>query len=83
MYALPIVFFFILYEMPYGTILHWTVQNVLSTAQQLYINWLRAEEERHPGTGTRPARARRQVGEEPEYGQNTGLPAERTGHGLC
>jgi YidC/Oxa1 family membrane protein insertase len=41
MYALPIVFFFILYEMPSGLVLYWTVQNVLSTAQQLYINWLR------------------------------------------
>jgi YidC/Oxa1 family membrane protein insertase len=48
MYALPVVFFFILYEMPSGLVLYWTVQNVLSVAQQLYINWLRA---RKNGTG--------------------------------
>lgn len=37
-YALPIVFLFILYDMPSGLVLYWTVQNVLSIAQQLYIN---------------------------------------------
>ena len=37
-YALPIVFLFILYDMPSGLVLYWTVQNILSTAQQLYIN---------------------------------------------
>ncbi len=51
MYALPIVFFFILYEMPSGLVLYWTVQNVLSTAQQVYINWLRA---RKNGTAGQP-----------------------------
>ena len=38
MYALPIVFLFILYDMPSGLVLYWTVQNILSTVQQLYIN---------------------------------------------
>ena len=52
MYALPIVFFFILYEMPSGLVLYWTVQNVLSTAQQLYINWLRAK--KNNGSGQPP-----------------------------
>jgi YidC/Oxa1 family membrane protein insertase len=37
-YALPIVFLFILYDMPSGMVLYWTVQNVLSTVQQMYIN---------------------------------------------
>ena len=37
-YGLPIVFLFILYDMPSGLVLYWTVQNLLSTAQQLYIN---------------------------------------------
>jgi len=37
-YALPIVFLFILYDMPSGLVLYWTIQNILSTAQQLYIN---------------------------------------------
>ncbi|HEY9593662.1 MAG TPA: membrane protein insertase YidC [Spirochaetia bacterium] len=38
MYLMPIVFFFILYDMPSGLVLYWTVQNVLSMVQQLYIN---------------------------------------------
>jgi YidC/Oxa1 family membrane protein insertase len=41
MYALPIVFLFILYDMPSGLVLYWTVQNILSTVQQVYINNLR------------------------------------------
>jgi YidC/Oxa1 family membrane protein insertase len=40
-YAMPVVFFFILYNMPSGLTLYWTVQNVLSVVQQVYINWLR------------------------------------------
>jgi YidC/Oxa1 family membrane protein insertase len=37
-YALPIVFLFILYDMPSGLVLYWTVQNVLSIVQQWYMN---------------------------------------------
>jgi YidC/Oxa1 family membrane protein insertase len=37
-YAMPIVFFFILYNMPSGLLLYWTVQNVLSILQQMYTN---------------------------------------------
>ncbi len=40
MYALPIVFLFILYDMASGLVLYWTVQNILSTLQQMYINHL-------------------------------------------
>jgi YidC/Oxa1 family membrane protein insertase len=39
MYALPVVFFFMLYDMPSGLVLYWTAQNIFSMAQQLYINW--------------------------------------------
>lgn len=38
MYAMPIFFFFILYNMPSGLVIYWTVQNILSVAQQLFIN---------------------------------------------
>ncbi|HVO39117.1 MAG TPA: YidC/Oxa1 family membrane protein insertase, partial [Spirochaetia bacterium] len=38
---LPIVFLFILYNMPSGLVLYWTIQNVLSIFQQLYINSLK------------------------------------------
>ena len=37
-YAMPIVFLFILYDMPSGLVLYWTVQNVLSILQQMYTN---------------------------------------------
>jgi YidC/Oxa1 family membrane protein insertase len=49
MYALPIVFLFILYDMPSGLVLYWTIQNVLSTAQQMYINNLRKKKEAQSG----------------------------------
>ena len=36
MYMMPIVFFFIMYNMPSGLLLYWTMTNILSTAQQIY-----------------------------------------------
>ena len=52
MYAMPIFFFFILYSMPSGLVIYWTMQNVLSIAQQLYINDRRR---RAGGAGAAPA----------------------------
>ena len=37
-YMMPIMFFFILYDMPSGLVLYWTMQNFLTVFQQLYIN---------------------------------------------
>jgi YidC/Oxa1 family membrane protein insertase len=37
-YMMPIMFFFILYEMPSGLVLYWTVQNILTVFQQMYTN---------------------------------------------
>ena len=51
-YALPIVFLFILYDMPSGLVLYWTVQNVLSTLQQMYINRLRKKKDEQAGQNT-------------------------------
>jgi YidC/Oxa1 family membrane protein insertase len=48
-YVLPIVFLFILYDMPSGLVLYWTVQNVLSIFQQLYINRLNARKKAMQG----------------------------------
>jgi YidC/Oxa1 family membrane protein insertase len=48
-YALPVVFLFILYDMPSGLVLYWTVQNVLSTFQQMYINHLRKKKDEQAG----------------------------------
>ncbi|WP_319475437.1 membrane protein insertase YidC [Marispirochaeta aestuarii] len=36
-YLMPIMFFFILYDMPSGLLLYWTVTNLLTTVQQLFI----------------------------------------------
>jgi YidC/Oxa1 family membrane protein insertase len=38
-YLMPVVFLFMLYNMPSGLTLYWTVQNILSIIQQAYINW--------------------------------------------
>jgi len=37
MYAMPIVFFFILYDMPSGLLVYWTSSNVLTMVQQVAI----------------------------------------------
>jgi len=49
MYALPVVFLFILYDMPAGLVLYWTVQNILSTVQQVYINNLKKKRDAASG----------------------------------
>jgi YidC/Oxa1 family membrane protein insertase len=38
LYVLPIVFFFILYDMPSGLLIYWIFSNVLTMVQQLSIN---------------------------------------------
>lgn len=40
--GMPILFFFILYDMPSGLLLYWTVTNILSALQQHIINKKRA-----------------------------------------
>lgn len=54
-YALPIVFLFILYDMPSGLVLYWTVQNVLSIVQQLYMNSRRKAKEAKAAEAAPPA----------------------------
>jgi YidC/Oxa1 family membrane protein insertase len=39
-YFMPIMFFFILYDVPSGLLIYWIATNFLSTVQQLYINSL-------------------------------------------
>ncbi len=36
--GMPIMFFFILYDMPSGLLLYWTVSNILTAGQQAFIN---------------------------------------------
>lgn len=38
LYAMPIIFFFVLYEMPSGLLIYWIMSNLLTLAQQLIIN---------------------------------------------
>ena len=38
MYGMPIMFFFILYNVPSGLLVYWIAQNVLTIAQQVIIN---------------------------------------------
>lgn len=64
-YALPIVFLFMLYNMPSGLVLYWTVQNILSTAQQVYINRLRKKKEEESGQTPVMVKASVRTGEKP------------------
>jgi YidC/Oxa1 family membrane protein insertase len=36
--GMPIMFFFILYDMPSGLLIYWTFSNILTAAQQAYIS---------------------------------------------
>jgi YidC/Oxa1 family membrane protein insertase len=38
LYVMPIVFFFILYDVPSGLLVYWIMSNVLTMVQQLTIN---------------------------------------------
>ena len=38
MWAMPLVFFFMFYNMGSGLVLYWTVMNILNLAQQFYMN---------------------------------------------
>jgi membrane protein insertase Oxa1/YidC/SpoIIIJ len=38
MYGMPIMFFFVLYDVPSGLLLYWIVSNVLTIVQQVVIN---------------------------------------------
>jgi YidC/Oxa1 family membrane protein insertase len=38
LYVMPIVFFFILYDVPSGLLIYWIFSNLLTLVQQLVIN---------------------------------------------
>jgi YidC/Oxa1 family membrane protein insertase len=38
LYVLPIVFFFVLYNVPSGLLVYWIMSNILTMVQQLIIN---------------------------------------------
>jgi YidC/Oxa1 family membrane protein insertase len=43
LYAMPIIFFFVLYDVPSGLLIYWIMSNVLSLVQQLTINKIMAK----------------------------------------
>lgn len=45
MYAMPLIFFFVLYNVPSGLLIYWIVMNVLTTGQQFYINKAKQKKE--------------------------------------
>jgi YidC/Oxa1 family membrane protein insertase len=57
-YMMPIMFFFILYNMPSGLLLYWTMQNIFTVAQQWYINY-RRQKKNAGGTGPGPIRKKK------------------------
>jgi YidC/Oxa1 family membrane protein insertase len=58
-YMMPIMFFFILYNMPSGLLLYWTMQNIFTVAQQWYINHRRQRKNAGGGPGTGPIRKKK------------------------
>ncbi|NOY08246.1 MAG: membrane protein insertase YidC [Spirochaetes bacterium] len=60
-YAMPLIFFFILYDMPSGLLLYWTTQGILTVVQQLYINKImkRKKDDNSGGTVSRKVKRRR------------------------
>jgi YidC/Oxa1 family membrane protein insertase len=50
-YMMPIMFFFILYNMPSGLLLYWTMQNIFTVGQQWYINHRRQMKNSGGGPG--------------------------------
>jgi len=58
-YMMPIMFFFILYNMPSGLLLYWTMQNIFTVAQQWYINKRRQKRNAGDGPGTGPIRKKK------------------------
>jgi YidC/Oxa1 family membrane protein insertase len=38
LYAMPIVFFFVLYDVPSGLLVYWIMSNILTMVQQMSIN---------------------------------------------
>ncbi|MDR2073015.1 MAG: membrane protein insertase YidC [Spirochaetaceae bacterium] len=52
LYAMPAIFFFILYDVPSGLLLYWIMSNVLTMVQQLTINKYLAQKRAHIAAAT-------------------------------
>jgi YidC/Oxa1 family membrane protein insertase len=58
-YMMPIMFFFILYNMPSGLLLYWTMQNIFTVAQQYYINYRRQKKNAAGGEDIGPIKRKK------------------------
>jgi YidC/Oxa1 family membrane protein insertase len=57
LYVMPIVFFFILYDVPSGLLIYWIFSNVLTMVQQLIINkYVMAKKAQEPVQPEKPAK---------------------------
>jgi len=54
LYVMPIMFFFILYDVPSGLLLYWIMSNLLTMVQQLGINKYLAQKKAHLAAVTGP-----------------------------
>jgi len=59
LYMMPIVFFFVLYDVPAGLLLYWIMSNLLTMVQQLTINKYLAKKKMHNAHVTGPVIAPR------------------------
>jgi YidC/Oxa1 family membrane protein insertase len=55
LYAMPIIFFFILYDVPSGLLLYWIMSNILTMGQQLIINKVMARKRAAAALESEPA----------------------------
>jgi YidC/Oxa1 family membrane protein insertase len=44
MYMMPFMLLFFFWKMPAGVVLYWTIQNLLSVAQQIYTNTKKSDD---------------------------------------
>ncbi len=59
LYVMPIMFFFILYDVPSGLLLYWIMSNLLTMVQQVGINKYLAQKKAHLAAATGPVIAPR------------------------
>jgi YidC/Oxa1 family membrane protein insertase len=60
LYAMPVIFFFVLYNMPSGLLIYWIFSNILTLVQQLTLNkFLLKRKAQHAGEPSRPVIAPR------------------------
>ena len=54
MYGLPLIFFFMFYNVPSGLLLYWTVSNILQMGQQFVINGIMKKKRAELASNAKP-----------------------------